>query len=182
MKPCLNDFEHNLTILWNESNCKVVWTIFTIAFCLNWIENWPFPVLWPWLSFPYLLAYWVQHFEQHDIFKTWNSSTGIPSTPLTLFVKMLPKAHLTSHSRISGSRWVITSSWLSQSLRPLLHSFSVYSCHLFLISSALLGPYHLCPLLCPSLQKIPLNISSFPEEISNLCHSTIFLYLFALLT
>ena len=26
---------------------------------------------------------------------------------------MLPKAHLTSHSRMSGSRWVITPSWLS---------------------------------------------------------------------
>ena len=30
---------------------------------------------------------------------------------------MLPKAHLTSHSRMSGSRWVITPSWLSGSLR-----------------------------------------------------------------
>ena len=28
---------------------------------------------------------------------------------------MLPKAHLTSHSRISGSRWVSTPSWLSGS-------------------------------------------------------------------
>ena len=35
-----------------------------------------------------------------------NSSTGIPSPPLALFVVMLPKAHLTSHSRLSGSRWI----------------------------------------------------------------------------
>ena len=49
---------------------------------------------------------------------------------------MLPKAHLTSHSRMSGSRWVITPSWLSGSWRSLLCSSSVYSCHLFLISSA----------------------------------------------
>ena len=49
---------------------------------------------------------------------------------------MLPKAHLTSHSRMSGSRWVITVSWLSGSFRSFLHSSSVYSCHLFLISSA----------------------------------------------
>ena len=49
---------------------------------------------------------------------------------------MLPKAHLTSHSRMSGSRWVITSSWwLSGSWRSFLYR-SVYSCHLFLISSA----------------------------------------------
>ena len=37
-------------------------------------------------------------------FRTWNSCTGIPSPPLALFVVMLPKAHLTSHSRMSGSR------------------------------------------------------------------------------
>ena len=34
-----------------------------------------------------------------------NISTGIPSPPLALFVVMLSKAHLTSHSRMSGSRW-----------------------------------------------------------------------------
>ena len=36
----------------------------------------------------------------------------------------------------TGSRWVITPSWLSQSLRQFLYSSSVYSWHLFLISSA----------------------------------------------
>ena len=69
-------------------------------------------------------------------FRIWNSSTGIPSPPLALFVVMLPKAHLTSHSRMSGSRWVITPSCLSGSWRSLLYSSSVYYCHLFLISSA----------------------------------------------
>ena len=48
-------------------------------------------------------------------FRIWSSSTGIPSPPLALFLVMLPKAHLTSHSRMSGSRWVITPSWLSGS-------------------------------------------------------------------
>ena len=58
-----------------------------------------------------------------------NSSTGIPSPPLALFVVMLPMAHLTSHSRRFGSRWMITSSWLSWSWRSFLCS-SVYSCPL----------------------------------------------------
>ena len=49
--------------------------------------------------------------------RIWNSSTGIPSPPPALFVMMLSKAHLTSHSRMSGSRWVITPSWLSWSWR-----------------------------------------------------------------
>ena len=61
-------------------------------------------------------------------FRIWNSSIGIPSPPLALFIVMLPKAHLTSHSRMSGSRWVIIPSWLSGSWRCFLYS-SVYSCH-----------------------------------------------------
>ena len=48
-------------------------------------------------------------------FKIWNSSTGIPSPPIALFIVMLPKAHLTSHFKMSGSRWVITPLWLSGS-------------------------------------------------------------------
>ena len=48
-------------------------------------------------------------------FRIWNSSTEIASPPLALFVSMLPKIHLTSCSRMSGSRWVITPSWLSRS-------------------------------------------------------------------
>ena len=35
-------------------------------------------------------------------FRIWNSSTGISSPPLALFVVMLPKAPLTSHSRMSA--------------------------------------------------------------------------------
>ena len=69
-------------------------------------------------------------------FRIWNSSAGIPSPPLALLLVMLPKAHLTSHSRMSGSRWVITPPWLSGSWRSFLYSSSAYSYHLFLISSA----------------------------------------------
>ena len=72
---------------------------------------------------------------------------------------MLSKAHLTSHSRMSSSRWVITPLWLSGSWRSFLYS-SVYSCHLFLISSAsVLYWAHLC-------MKYFLDISNFLEEIS----------------
>ena len=92
-------------------------------------------------------------------------STGIPSPPLALFIVTLPKAHLTSHSRMSGSRWMITPSWLSGSWRSFLYSFSVYSCHPFLLSAAsyylMLGPYNFCPLLC----QCSLSISNFLEEI-----------------
>ena len=68
--------------------------------------------------------------------RVWNSSAGIPSPPLALFVVLLPKAHLTSHARMFGSRWVTTPLWLSRSFRTFLCSSSVYSCHPFLMSCA----------------------------------------------
>ena len=138
--------------MWDECSCVVVWAFFGIAFIWNQNENWPFLVLWQLLSFPNLLAYSVQHFNS-IIFKTWNSSTGIPSPPLSLFIVILHKAHLTSHSRMSGSRWVITPSWLTGSWTSFLYSFSVCSCHLFLISSALVRFVPFLFLLCPSLYE-----------------------------
>ena len=62
LKPGLENFEHDFTSVWDECNCAVVWAFFGIAFLWGWTENWPVPVLWPLLSFPDLLAYWVQHF------------------------------------------------------------------------------------------------------------------------
>ena len=94
LKPGLENFEHYFTHEWDECSCVVVWVHFGIAFLWDRNENWPFPVLWPLLSFPNLLAYWVQHFHS-IIFRIWNSSTGIPSPPLALSAVMLPKAHLT---------------------------------------------------------------------------------------
>ena len=120
--------------MWDECNCAVVWTFFGIAFLWDWNENWPFPVLWPLLSFQICWHIECITFTASS-FGIWNSSTGIPSPPL-LFVVMLSKAHLTSHSRMSGSRWVITPSWLSGSWRSFLYSFFVFSCQLFLISYA----------------------------------------------
>ena len=49
---------------------------------------------------------------------------------------MLPKVHLTSHSRISGSRWVDHTIMVIWVMKIFLYSSSVYSCHPFLISSA----------------------------------------------
>ena len=49
--------------MWNECNCMLAWTLFGIAFLWDWNENWSFPVLWPLLSFPNLLTYWMQHFN-----------------------------------------------------------------------------------------------------------------------
>ena len=103
LKPGLENFELYFASMWDECNCAVIWAFFSIAFLWDWNENLPFPVLG---------LYWVfqicWHIEYSTFtassFRIWNSSTGIPSPPLALFIVMLPKAHLTSHSRMSGSR------------------------------------------------------------------------------
>ena len=127
LKPSLKDFEHSLARMWYEDNC--VWTFFGIALFLG--LEWQ-------LTFPVCSHSWVFQICWHiecstftaSSFRIWNSSAGIPSPPLALFVVILPKAHLTSHSRISGSRWVNTLPFLSGSLRPFLYS----SCTLALSS------------------------------------------------
>ena len=111
-------------------------------------------------------------------FRIWNSSAGIPSLPLAFFVVMLPKAHLTSHSAL----------W-----RSFLHSSSVYSCHLFLISSVsvrsilflsfivLVYIYIYSPSLyvCAAFWVISSNLI-IHFIISS--HSIVFFYFFALIT
>ena len=64
LKPGLENFEHDFTSVWDECNCVIVWAFFGIAFLWDGNENSsPVPVLWPLLSFPNLLAYWMQHFH-----------------------------------------------------------------------------------------------------------------------
>ena len=57
LKPGLKNFELYFASVSDECNCAVVWTFFGIASLWDWNENWPFPVLWPPLSFLNLLAY-----------------------------------------------------------------------------------------------------------------------------
>ena len=117
-------------------------------------------------------------------FRIWNSSTGILSPPLALFIVMLPKSLLTSYSRMSGSSWVwvITSLWLSRLWESLLHSSSVFSCHLFLISCISVRSKPFLSFSVPSFAWNTPLVSNFLEEISSLSHSIVFLYFFVLIT
>ena len=111
LRHILENFEHYFVSMWDECNCAVIWAFFGIAFLWDWNENWLcqscghcwiFQICW--------------HIECSTFtassFRIWNSSAGIRSPPLVLFTVMLPKVHFTSHSRMSGSMWVITPSWL----------------------------------------------------------------------
>ena len=95
LKPHLENSEHYFASVWNECNCVVVWAFFDIAFLWDQNENWPFPVLWPLLSFQISWHTECSTFTASS-FRIWNSSTGIPSLTLALFIVMLPKADLIS--------------------------------------------------------------------------------------
>ena len=118
LRPGLDNFEHYFTSMWDECNCAAVWAFFGIAFLWDWNENWTFQSCGHCWVF-----YMCWHIECSTVtassFRIWNSSTGIPSPPPSLFIVMFPNFHLTSHSRMSGSRWVwvITPLWLSGSWR-----------------------------------------------------------------
>ena len=80
LKPGLENFEHYFASMWDECNCSVVWAFFGIAFLWDWNEKWPFPVLWPLLSFPNLLAFLVQHFHS-IIFQDLLSGSVVKNLP-----------------------------------------------------------------------------------------------------
>ena len=137
----------------------------------------PTPVFWPG-KFHGLSPWGRKESDTTEQLSFFTHSTGIPSPPLALFIVMLPnKSHLTLHSRMSESRWVITPLWLSGSWRSFLYSSSVYSCHLFLISSASVRSIPFLSFIVP-IFSCSLGISNFLEEISGLSYSIVFLYLF----
>ena len=120
------NFEHSFISVGDECNCAVVWAFFALAFFGIGMKTdlfqscghcWVFQICW--------------HIECSTFtassFRIWNTSTGILSPPLALFVVMLSKAHLTSHSRMSGSRLVIITIMIIWVMKIFLYSSSVYS-------------------------------------------------------
>ena len=110
--------------MWNECNCIVVWTFFDIAFHSLTLSMsmtltvigmktdlfqssghcWIFQMCW--------------HIDCNTLtassFRILNSSAGIPSPPLALFIITHPKAYLTSHSRKSSlSEWAYHHGYLN---------------------------------------------------------------------
>ena len=91
LKPGLENFEHYFTSVLDKCNCAVVWAFLALPFFGIGMKTdifqscghcWDFQICW--------------HTEcsifTASSFRIWNSSTGIPSPPLALFVVMLSKA------------------------------------------------------------------------------------------
>ena len=98
LKPGLENFEHYFASMWNECNCVVVWAFFGIAFLWDWNENWPFPVLWPLLSFPICWHIEYSTFTASS-FRIWNSSA------VQVEWRSGWAQFLMSHTRWRDSRW-----------------------------------------------------------------------------
>ena len=122
LKPSLENFEYYFASIYDECNCAVVLIIVwhCLSLGLEWKLTFSSPVATA--EFSKFTGILSAALLTASSFKIWNSSAGIPSPPLALFIVMLSKAQLTLHSRMSGSRWVITPSWLSGLLRSPLYS------------------------------------------------------------
>ena len=107
LRPGLENFEHYFASMWDECNCMVDWIFFSIAFLWDWNENWPF-------SSPVATAEFSKFAGILSVALSQHHLLGFEIAQLEFHhFHQLPKAHLTFDSRISGSRWVITPSWLS---------------------------------------------------------------------
>ena len=93
LKPGLENFEHYVISVWDECNCAVVWAFFGIPFLWDWMKTDLFQSCDHCWVFQICCHIECSTFSESS-FRIWNSSTGIPSPPLALFVVMLPKAHL----------------------------------------------------------------------------------------
>ena len=102
LKPGLENLEYYFARVWDE--CSLCGSLNILWCCLP------------------LGLEWKQIFSSPVATAEFSKFAGILSAALSQhhllqFVVMLPKAHLTLHSRMPGSRWVIIPSWLSGSWR-----------------------------------------------------------------
>ena len=178
LKPSMQVFEHDLSSMGDKCNClahslvllflgigiKIDFFLFCCHCCI-------FQTCW-YIEWSTLIA---------SVFRILNSSAGISSPALALLIAVLSKAHLTSHSRMSGSGWMTTPLWLSGSLKSFLYSSSMYFFHLLISSASIRSTVSV--LYCAHLwKKCSFDISNFLEDVSSLSPSVVFLYYFALFT
>ena len=93
LKPGLENFEHDFTSMWDEC---ILWPLFGIRMKTDLFQScghcWVFHICW--------------HIERSTFtassFRIWNSSTGISSLPLALFIVMLQRP---TWLHIPGGEW-----------------------------------------------------------------------------
>ena len=94
LKPSLKDFEHYFASMWNKHNCTIVWTVTALSFFGIVMKTDLFQ------SCGHCRVFQIcSNIECSTLtassFRILNSSAGIPSSLLALFIVMLSKAPLT---------------------------------------------------------------------------------------
>ena len=119
----------------------------------------------------FLMYLWGRKWPSHPIpLPSWDRLSTV------IFLK----AHLTPYSTMSSSWLVTTPSRLSRSLRPILFNSSVYSCHLFLISSVSARSWQFLSFIMTILTwNVPLMSPVFLKR-SRHSHSIYFICFFVL--
>ena len=87
LKPSMQDFKHNHASMGDECNCPMVSTFFSATLLGNWDEDWPSPVLWPWLGLPDLLTYWMQHLNRCLVDAAKQSSRSLTCSWTSLLLR-----------------------------------------------------------------------------------------------
>ena len=154
LKPSMQDFKHDLTSMGDECNCPMVSTFCSTTLRRTGMRIDLFQSCGPCLVFQ--ICWYIEcNILMASSCRILNNSTGILSHPLALLIAVRPKADLTSLFRMFGSGWLTT---LDHTNPVHLNLFYIVLPCIISISSwflqCLLGLYHLCPLLCPSLGKI----------------------------
>ena len=153
LKPSLKDFEHCL-LAYEMSTFEhsLALPFLGIGMKTDLFQScghcWVFQISWH-----------IECQQTASFFRVWNISAGIPShLHLTVFIVMLPKAHLTSHSRMFGSKWVIQDNHMIVVIQAIKILFSIVLLCILATSSyyllLLLSLNHFCPFLCSSLKYI----------------------------
>ena len=121
LKPGLENFEHYFTSVWDEYNCAVVWEFLALPFLGTGMKtdlsqtcghSWVFQICWhiectTFTAQHHLLGFeiaWLEFHHLHYLCSLWCFLR-----PTWLHIPGC-LALLTSHSRMSGSGWVITPS------------------------------------------------------------------------
>ena len=108
----LKDFEHYLTSIRNEHNCIVAWMSFSIAFIWDWNRKLTFSIPGATAEFSKFVCVLGSALKQHHLLRFLNSSAGITSPPLILFMEMLLK--------IGDHSCNLFTIWLCKDLLPML--------------------------------------------------------------
>ena len=97
LKPGLENFEHYKCVRWVQlcSSLSILWHCLSLGLERKLTFSSPVATA-EFSKFADILSAELSHI----IFQIWNSSTGIPSPLLALFIVMLPKAHLSSHDTV----------------------------------------------------------------------------------